>query len=108
MVKYNFKFKKICTPAFLYFVLSIISFVVLGLQNVDGDDKKLCAGSYTCSVASKSVIFILHAIYIMFWTFVLDLMCKNGYEKISWLIVLLPILLFFITLTIIMIYYPVV
>lgn len=101
MVKYNFKFKKICTPAFLYFVLSIISFVVLGLQNVDGDDKKLCAGSYTCSVASKSVIFILHAIYIMFWTFVLDLLCKSGYSELSWFIVFLPFMLFFLFLGVI-------
>ena len=101
MAKYQFQFKKICTPAFLYFLLSIIAFLMLGLQNVDGDDKKLCAGSYSCSVASKSVIFILHAIYIMFWTFVLDLLCKSGYSELSWFIVFLPFMLFFLFLGII-------
>lgn len=101
MAKYQFQFKKICTPAFLYFVLSIIAFLMLGLQNVDGDDKKLCAGSYSCTVASKSVIFILHAIYIMFWTFVLDLLCKSGYSELSWFIVFLPFMLFFLFLGII-------
>lgn len=101
MAKYQFQFKKICTPAFLYFLLSIIAFLMLGLQNVDGDDKKLCAGSYSCSVASKSVIFILHAIYIMFWTFVLDLLCKSGYSELSWFIVFLPLMLFFLFLGII-------
>ena len=101
MAKYQFQFKKICTPAFLYFLLSIIAFLMLGLQNVDGDDKKLCAGSYTCQVASKSVIFIIHAIYIMFWTFVLDLLCKSGYSELSWFIVFLPFMLFFLFLGII-------
>lgn len=101
MAKYRFQFKKICTPAFLYFLLSIIAFLMLGLQNVDGDDKKLCAGSYTCAVASKSVIFIIHAIYIMFWTFVLDLLCKSGYSELSWFIVFLPFMLFFLFLGII-------
>ena len=96
--KYSFNLRKICTPAFIYLSLSLFIFIALGLQNLPEDDKKLCAGSFQCEVASKSVLFIINAIYILFWTFILDLLCKNGYSQLSWLIVILPFIMFFIIL----------
>lgn len=99
--KYNINFKKMCTPAFLYFTISLILLIILGLQNVSNEENILCVGTYKCTIESKILIFVLHGIYILFWTFVLDVICKAGYTELSWFIFLLPFLLFFLFLAII-------
>ena len=95
-LKHNFDFRKLCTPSFIYLVLSLIGLVLMGIQNIDGKDNLLCVGEYKCQVSSKTLIFVIHGIYILFWTFILDLMCKAGYSELSWIVLLLPILLYFL------------
>ncbi len=102
-VKYSFDFKKLCTPSMVYFVISAFALALLGIQNLNGDDKTLCVGSYKCDIASKSMVLALNAIYILFWTFVLDLFCKSGYKELSWFIVLIPVVLIFVFMGLILI-----
>jgi len=97
-----FDLRKMCTPATLYFSISLILLIIMGVQNLE-DSERLCLGDYSCYVGNNSLIFILNAIYILFWTFLLDLMCKNGYSTLSWFILLLPFILTFLFLAIIMI-----
>ena len=87
--------KDLCTPAALYFVLSFISLAIMAIQNY-GNTDVYCVGQYECNVTSTIFIFILKAIYVLFWTWVLDLICKAGYTKVSWFIVLLPFILLFL------------
>jgi len=95
--KYNFDVKKLCTPSFLYFSLSMFALLILGIQNVmNKDDSTFCIGNYSCNLGSKIVVFSLNLIYVLVWTFILDLICKGGYSELSWFIVLIPILLFFV------------
>jgi len=42
------------------------------------------------------MVFIAKILYIGFWTFVLNYICKAGYKSVSWFLVLLPFLGFFI------------
>ena len=35
-------------------------------------------------------------LYIMFWTWILDLMCKGGYTNVAWFVLFLPFILFFV------------
>ena len=100
-LKYAFKLNNLCSPAMIYFVISLIGMLMIGLQNLNDKDDLLCVGNFKCNVVNKSLVFILNAIYILFWTFLLDLMCKSGYSNISWIIILIPILLFFIFLGVI-------
>ena len=93
----KFNLMKLCTPATIYFVISLIGLILLGVSNL-GNEDRLCIGNYSCNVGSNTVIFILNAVYILFWTFVLDLMCKNGYTAISWFVLLLPFILTFVFL----------
>ena len=84
-----------CTPATIYFVISLIGLLLVGVNNLDNNDT-LCVGNYNCYVGNNTTIFILNAIYILFWTFILDLMCKGGYSSLSWFVLLLPFIILFI------------
>lgn len=97
-LKYKFNYKSLCTPSFIYLIVSLTGLILMAIQNVEGNDSLLCVGDYNCEVGNKSVFFVLHGIYILFWTFILDLLCKAGYSKLSWIILLIPILLFFLVL----------
>ena len=101
----SFDLRKMCTPATIYFVISLIFLIVMGLYNLDNTDK-LCLGDYSCYVGNNTLVFLLNAIYILFWTFVLDLMCKGGYSSLSWFILLLPFILSFVFLALVMIKTP--
>jgi hypothetical protein len=35
-------------------------------------------------------------LYVVFWTFILNALCSYGYYKLSWFLLLLPFILFFI------------
>ena len=101
MAKCNTKFNltKLCTPSTIYFVISLLGLIILGVSNL-GNESRLCIGEYNCTVHSNTIIFVLNAIYILFWTFILDLMCKNGYSSLSWFILLLPFIIYFIILAV--------
>lgn len=101
-LKYSFDIKKLCTPSTIYFVISAIALVLLGIQNLNGNDNTLCIGTYNCSIASKTMVLAFNAIYVLFWTFVLDLFCKAGYKELSWFIVLIPFILIFVFFGLIM------
>lgn len=95
MGRSSFNLKKLCTPAMLYFILSFIALFFIGLNNIQQSDM-LCLGNLQCNVGNNTMIFVMNALYILFWTFVLDLMCKNGWTDLSWFIFLLPFLLTFL------------
>lgn len=95
MARSSFNLKKLCTPSLLYFIVSFIALFFIGMHNAK-DIEKLCLGHFECYVGNNIVIFVLNAIYILFWTFILDLMCKNGWTDLSWFIFLLPFILTFL------------
>jgi uncharacterized membrane protein YdjX (TVP38/TMEM64 family) len=61
-------------------------------------------GNFSCRVPSTIAIFILKLVYILFWTWILNLMCKDGQQTIAWLLVLFPFILLFVILGIVMVY----
>jgi hypothetical protein len=93
--------KELCTPAFLYFVISILALVVVLLQNI-GNQHSYHVGYFSCRVPSTAMVFIVKLIYIFFWTWVLNLICKDGHVGISWLLVLLPWILLFVIIGLLM------
>ena len=85
---------KLCAPAYLYFFISSIMFLLVLVQNLyNGNNYEFCAGSYTCNVSNTVIIFLLKALYIAFWTFVLNAFCDYGFTKLSWFLILFPYLL---------------
>lgn len=96
------RLKDLCTPAAIYFVVSIIAMALVLLQNI-GNRNMLNMGSFACQVPNTALVFIVKLIYILFWTWILNLMCKDGHSEISWFLVLLPWILMFVFIGLVMI-----
>jgi hypothetical protein len=102
--KFAKDFKTLCTPAFIYLFISVLIFIVIEIQNF-GNTTKYCLGHFECELPNTFMIFVFKAIYILFWTFILNSLCKAGYKEISWFLVLLPLILLFVILGLIIITY---
>ena len=90
--------RNLCTPSYVYFIISAIALVVMLYQNV-GNVNRYCVGSHSCNVSSTAIIFIIKAIYILFWTWILNLICRAGAPGIAWFLVLLPFILMFVLIS---------
>lgn len=67
-------FSELCTPAMIYFAVSFIVLLTSSLMNFN------------------VISLLIKGIFILLWSWVLNLLCKNGLTIISWVLVILPIL----------------
>jgi len=88
------KLRELCTPAMLYFTLSVLGLVMLAIQNM-GNSNIFSMGSFSAKVPSTTAVFIVKLVYILFWTWVLNLMCKDGHSEIAWFLILIPFIIMF-------------
>lgn len=93
--------KKLCAPAYVYLVISSIAIIILMFQN-GGNTDVYCVGSFECPVPSTPMVFLVKFLYVAFWTFILDSVCKAGHKRVSWFLVLFPFVLFFVLLGLMM------
>jgi len=89
-------YDKLCNPAKLYFLISMVAYVIILFQNVFTPNR-LSLGPYSCAHNNCPLILILQLLYIAFWTWILNMICKIN-TSISWFILLLPFILYFIIL----------
>jgi len=85
------KLSDLCTPSYIYFIMSVISLSFIAYQNVSSD--KYCIGPYSCDTSSKIILFVMKTSYVLFWTWLLHIICKAGYNRVSWTLVLFPFLM---------------
>jgi hypothetical protein len=71
----NKSFNHLCTPAKIYFVLTIIGCIFMLFHNAN-----------LLAIFSK-------LIFAFIWTVILNWMCSKGYKMVSWILVLLPFIL---------------
>jgi len=90
----------LCSPAKFYFVISFVSLLIIVIQNI-GSPGKLCLGSYSCTSSHVPAFVLGNVVYIMFWTWILDIICK-GSPSLSWIVVLLPFIAMFIMMALIL------
>lgn len=79
----NKQFEKLCTPAKLYFLISIVSLIFAFFKHFN------------------IVLLIVKLLFALVWTLVLSCLCDKGFSYLSWFLVLFPyflILLAFIGL----------
>jgi hypothetical protein len=92
--------KELCTPAFLYFSISMVSLIILVLGNL-GNSSKFNLGFLSVYVPNVTIIFITQFIYILFWTWILNLICKDNRKGFAWFLVLIPFILSFLILALV-------
>ena len=64
----------LCTPALVYLILSIIGIIYY---------------LFTYSIGTV----LLQTFFMLIWTWLLNYICSSGYEVVSWILVILPIIL---------------
>ena len=94
--------KKLCTPAMIYFLISVITLLFMIVSNI-GNKGSFCMGNYDCPVDNLYIIYIVKIVYLLFVTLILDSLCNNGYSNISWFLVFFPLLFYFAALGMFMI-----
>jgi len=71
------KISNLCTPAMIYFVISIIYLIINSFTNFN------------------IMFIIVKLFFIMLWSWFLNFLCKNGLTIISWLLIVLPFFILF-------------
>lgn len=94
-------FRELCSPSKFYFAFSLFFLMVAAIQNM-GCSNEYHLGYYSCGVSSTILIFVFKLVYVLFWTWILNLVCKDGHKTIAWLLVILPALLMFVLLGILL------
>lgn len=94
--------KKLCTPALIYLVISLLAISIIGYQNLSNGSSYFCVGNYECATSMKYSIFMFNILYILFWTFILNCICTAGYKGVSWFLVLFPLVLMFVLIALIL------
>ena len=69
----------ICNPALVYLIMSIIS--IFGYIYMDYASIENYPASY----------IVMMSIFALLWTWLLNYLCSSGYETVSWILVLIPI-----------------
>jgi len=73
----------------------MLGVLVSVVQNL-GNSRRYNLGMLSSRVPSTFLVFVVEIIYILFWTWVLNLMCKDGHKEIAWFLVLIPFILLFL------------
>jgi len=84
----------LCAPAMTYIVISLVALLVTWMQNRQNTNV-YCVGSVSCPVQSTTYIFVLKILWFLFLTWVLNVLCAKGYTTVAWVLVAIPLLVFF-------------
>lgn len=91
------KVQSLCTPALVFFVISVISLFVMIFDNIENTNS-FCFGNVSCNVSNTSMIFIIEILFLVFWTWLLNFICSRGYSSVAWFILLFPYILLFVVI----------
>ena len=72
------QFKELCTPAKIYFVISIIAVLMALFKGI------------------AIMAIVVKVVFVLFWTYILGFLCKKGYKAVSWFLVVMPYVLILI------------
>ena len=97
--------RALCTPAKIYFLLSMVTILGMLIQNSLGSEI-LHMGNKTVHLPHSNIsFFIFKTISVILWTYILQTLCKSGYKNISWFLVLLPYFFFFLVIGLIIFHF---
>ena len=95
---------KICTPAQIYLIVSVI-LLILSYFGMTAISQQLTLNqsghpvlhslNFTYQKDTRTS-YVVQAILIVLWTWLLSYLCNKGYSQLSWFLVLLPWVLMFL------------
>ena len=97
-------FDKLCTPAQIYLIISFILMILsyFGLNAISQqislnqtNNSFLQSLNFTYQKDARTS-YVVQAVLIVLWTWVLSYLCKKGFSNLSWFLVLLPWVLMFL------------
>ena len=97
-------FDNICTPAQIYLIVSFILMVLsyFGMNAISqqitlnqANNSFLQSLNFTYQKDARTS-YVVQAVLIVLWTWVLSYLCKKGFSNLSWFLVLLPWVLMFL------------
>ena len=97
-------FDKLCTPAQIYLIVSFILMILsyFGISAISqqitlnqANNAFLQSLNFTYQKDAKTS-YVVQAVFIVLWTWVLSYLCNKGFSNLSWFLVLLPWLLMFL------------
>lgn len=102
MVKW---YDELCSPARVYLLISAVTLALIIVQN-GGNTDTYCVGNLECSVPSTAAVFIGKALYVAFWTWALDQICRAKItgRTVAWYLVLIPYILMALGIALMMLF----
>jgi len=97
-------FDKLCTPAQLYLIISFILMILsyFGLNAISqqftlnqSNNSFLQSLNFTYQKDARTS-YVIQAVFIVLWTWLLSYLCNKGFSNLSWFLVLLPWVLMFL------------
>jgi len=89
-------FKSLCSPAQIYLAISVLTTMTMCFQNIGNPNVYACGLMKAKTPVHNMIYFAFKILYIFVWTYLLNMLCKKGMKKVSWLLLLLPYILMFI------------
>jgi hypothetical protein len=81
----------LCTPAYLYFLISISMLIFMGIFMNTDMMKNYCAGK--CNPLQIILFFLIKLVFVIFWTWILNVLCRGGASWLAWFMVLFPFIM---------------
>ena len=97
-------FDKLCIPAQIYLIVSFILMVLsyFGLNAISqqltlnqSNSSFLQSVNFTYQKDARTS-YVVQAVFIVLWTWVLSYLCNKGFSNLSWFLILFPWILMFL------------
>lgn len=80
-------------PAKLYFWGSLLAMALSAVHNWSaGDQSMYLLGPVHCGVPHCGLVFLVKLVAVIFWTYILNLICRDGHTMLAWVLVAVPLL----------------
>lgn len=97
--------RNLCKPSMVYLVMSMVAIMFMVSQQYYSNTNVFCMGSYSCNISGGVyLILVVKLLYVLFWTWILNIICRKVSTSLAWVLVLFPYVLWFLLLFYMFIY----
>jgi len=89
-------FESLCSPAQLYLGMSVFAVLTQCYQNIGKPNEFTCGLMKSQSPINNAFYIAFEILYVLGWTYMLNVLCKKSYSKLSWLLILVPLVGMFV------------